>query len=249
MNSRMIGLTGIALLLGGCSQSKPPATAPGASTAPAASSSTKDGSAKTDGAPPAGGQAQSKPGDEAKPPTGSPAKAGPSIQQKIAMVQQTVSAPAAKPDYAWAIGLLDEVLAEEPNNPHALLLMMASAQLHGFVVATGDDPKPGYVLFMKSADAYRKVKHIGIPLTPQLRQMVPTILYNEACSYALAGEPDKAIASLGEALDAGFRDKANFDKDTDLDSLRDRDDFKKLAERFARKQPENQQDSPKSELK
>jgi tetratricopeptide (TPR) repeat protein len=61
--------------------------------------------------------------------------------------------------------------------------------------------------------------------------------YNFACVYAVgAGKiedkkqqyADRAMQLLQRAVQAGYRDKAHMDKDTDLDSLRDREDFKKL---------------------
>jgi tetratricopeptide (TPR) repeat protein len=61
--------------------------------------------------------------------------------------------------------------------------------------------------------------------------------YNFACVYAvasgkIAGQKDKyarrAIELLQRAVKAGYKDAANMKKDTDLDSLRRREDFKKL---------------------
>jgi serine/threonine protein kinase/tetratricopeptide (TPR) repeat protein len=62
-------------------------------------------------------------------------------------------------------------------------------------------------------------------------------LYNFACIYAVASAKDKArqeehaqraVALLRQAVKAGFTDVALMKKDTDLDPLRQRDDFKKL---------------------
>jgi hypothetical protein len=71
------------------------------------------------------------------------------------------------------------------------------------------------------------------------------LLYNAACFRAIAAamqaktsgadaqrlpkeHADKAMAWLTKAVAAGFSNRAHMEKDTDLDYLRDRDDFKKL---------------------
>jgi serine/threonine protein kinase/tetratricopeptide (TPR) repeat protein len=67
----------------------------------------------------------------------------------------------------------------------------------------------------------------------------PDDLYNAACGYALcvslADKPEtrekyaaRAIELLGKAVAKGYKDAAHMKKDTDLDALRQRDDFKKL---------------------
>ena len=52
--------------------------------------------------------------------------------------------------------------------------------------------------------------------------------YNLACSLALAGQPDEAIDSLSTAILLGYDDLAHLEVDPDLDSLRERPDFRAL---------------------
>jgi tetratricopeptide (TPR) repeat protein len=47
-----------------------------------------------------------------------------------------------------------------------------------------------------------------------------TILFNLACSHALASERDKALSRLDEAVDAGFGPRAAIEGDEDLATLR-----------------------------
>ena len=54
-------------------------------------------------------------------------------------------------------------------------------------------------------------------------------LYNAACASALLGNSDAALPYFAKAIDAGFKDKEQVEKDTDLASLRDDDRFKKLV--------------------
>jgi hypothetical protein len=61
-------------------------------------------------------------------------------------------------------------------------------------------------------------------------------MYNMACFHALmipkssdgAMEADRAMEWLKQAVAAGYKDVELFKKDTDLETLRQRDDFKKL---------------------
>jgi serine/threonine protein kinase/tetratricopeptide (TPR) repeat protein len=76
---------------------------------------------------------------------------------------------------------------------------------------------------------------------------IPTVgadeWYNFACIYALAGSKaaakrreyaDQAMKMLLRAVQGGFTDAAHMTKDMDLDSLRQRADFKKLLESLAK---------------
>lgn len=58
-----------------------------------------------------------------------------------------------------------------------------------------------------------------------------TARYNLACAYALTGERDLALGSLGEAIDAGFTAADGMKNDPDLASLRSDPQFGKLLER------------------
>lgn len=56
-------------------------------------------------------------------------------------------------------------------------------------------------------------------------------LYNFACYHALFGDKQEAIAMLNKAVDKGFCNLAKLEGDSDLDSLRQLDGFKKVEER------------------
>jgi adenylate cyclase len=56
------------------------------------------------------------------------------------------------------------------------------------------------------------------------------MLYNIACSYALIGMPDEALASLETAVDRGFGHKEWIEHDSDLDSIRDTPRFQAIAQ-------------------
>jgi Flp pilus assembly protein TadD len=54
------------------------------------------------------------------------------------------------------------------------------------------------------------------------------IAYNVACLFSLEGETERAFVSLQQAVDGGFVRKDWFEKDPDLDPLRDDARFKEL---------------------
>ncbi len=60
-----------------------------------------------------------------------------------------------------------------------------------------------------------------------------TATYNIACGYALLGEKKEALDWLEKAVEAGWTDFAHIRRDSDLDSIRGEDRYKKLIERDA----------------
>jgi hypothetical protein len=82
-------------------------------------------------------------------------------------------------------------------------------------------------------------------------------LYNAACRLALCGPlaekddklldakrkelaqsyGDRAMAMLRQAVKNGYKDVTHMKKDTDLDSLRQREDFQQLLRELEAKQP------------
>ena len=61
-----------------------------------------------------------------------------------------------------------------------------------------------------------------------IREENPVVWYNLACMRAQLGHGNAAMEALQHALDLGFDQTALLASDSDLDSLRDRDDFKAL---------------------
>ena len=56
----------------------------------------------------------------------------------------------------------------------------------------------------------------------------PVVLYNVACFYAMAGNPERAMELLERAVENGWGDRAWLETDSDLDSLRNDDRFKAI---------------------
>ena len=77
--------------------------------------------------------------------------------------------------------------------------------------------------------------------------------YDFACVYAVAGGKstdkrkeyaDRAMELLQKAVKGGYKDAAHMAKDTDLDALRGRDDFKKLMEELGKQKPAENKKMP-----
>src|SRR5687768_16661610 len=66
----------------------------------------------------------------------------------------------------------------------------------------------------------------------ELRPDEPVAHYNLACSLALIGQHDEALARLRIAMSMGFRDAGFIRKDRDLKSLRDDPRFEALLREF-----------------
>ena len=56
----------------------------------------------------------------------------------------------------------------------------------------------------------------------------PLVAYNTACSWAVAGADEEALAWLSKAVEKGFRDTHLLDNDSNFDSLRASDGFQAL---------------------
>ena len=142
-------------------------------------------------------------------------------------------------DLAQAEKILEEAMTKHSGNRQTLLLLAETYQQHGIQLAQAGGTDYSY--FVKSAQQLRKVFELQPdmkkPASAQLQQFVSTVLYNEACAFARGGDSDKAMASLREALDAGFNQRELFDTDEDLKSLRELPEFKELKESTRKKDP------------
>jgi len=71
----------------------------------------------------------------------------------------------------------------------------------------------------------------SLPIDRRLVELLPedcVARYNLACSLAMCGQPQDALAQLRQAIDAGYNDFGYLEMDSDLDSLRDEPEFKKI---------------------
>ncbi len=140
------------------------------------------------------------------------------------------------------VGSLVAAKAKEfPEDRNVQLLAASVTQSVAFGIL--NDPtkrKEANKYFHASAKYARHLKKIlkgNVP--PAWTEQYATILYNDACSFALDGDKDRAIKVLKEAVDAGFREYNVIKDDADFQSLRDdpkyRDQFQKLVDQVKAK--------------
>ena len=130
-----------------------------------------------------------------------------------------------------ALKALDEVLAIDPDNRQALTLTSMVAQRQAAVFKRPQNS----ALYLKSADALRKVVALKVDLSADEKAHMPEVFYNEACTFAIAGESGRALKALAESIDAGFALADHFDTDAELDSLRKLPEFQALQRKLERK--------------
>ncbi|HLO98492.1 MAG TPA: hypothetical protein VK171_07850, partial [Fimbriimonas sp.] len=82
---------------------------------------------------------------------------------------------------------------------------------------------------MAAYDA-KKYKEAIAGLEKLVNRSDPSIAYNLACSYALDGQKDEAIAALKKAVAKGYRNHGQAAADSDFNSIKDREDFRKLLD-------------------
>ena len=60
------------------------------------------------------------------------------------------------------------------------------------------------------------------------QELISFLFYDEACAAALSNDPERAMKCLKESYAAGFKDLDHYEKDADLNSLRQRADYKEF---------------------
>jgi predicted Zn-dependent protease len=103
--------------------------------------------------------------------------------------------------------------------------------------------KPDYVeALIPLAEAYTRKGRFqdGLEIDKRLSSLCqddPTVHYNLACSYALVGDKDAAVATLQHAVALGYCDLKHLLRDEDLRSLVGHPGFKELIRHFPQPRP------------
>ncbi len=113
----------------------------------------------------------------------------------------------------FQIGIFEEALQDNPSNTEALRFLAHA-----------------YTLAGRTED--------GLSADQRLVALLPTdprARYNLACSNALSGKIEAALAVLREAVELGFDDLNLIKKDHDLDSLREEPGYQAIIEDLERR--------------
>jgi thiol-disulfide isomerase/thioredoxin len=142
----------------------------------------------------------------------------------VAQAEQSVQ----RGDLDEAIRRLDQALETEPNHRKALLFLAGCSEERA-----GDLGRPASsAYYLKSARAIRTLRNTYQPLTPQESALVGPLLYNEACTYAIDKQPEKALDALEESIEAGFANAELMAEDPELASIRALPRFKELTRKI-----------------
>jgi len=118
----------------------------------------------------------------------------------------------------------------------ALLVAIFSLMQAAAMQAAANDDPPGTARYYRqqAAAAYKAKDYAAaIENFKKAAELVPdhpTVIYNLACMYALAGRKNEALAALSKVAEMGLVFPA--EKDGDLASIKDTPDFKLILARF-----------------
>lgn len=130
-------------------------------------------------------------------------------------------------DYPTAQDLFARAIKADPTHREALLAAALLYEREAMQLSRPASSQP----FLKSAEAFRKVRDLGPKLTDQEKLGLAVILYNEACTLAINGEFARALKALSESVDAGFSGFELLDNDRELDPLRKFPEFQEIQRR------------------
>jgi adenylate cyclase len=110
-----------------------------------------------------------------------------------------------------------------------LLRRQLLERLPNHLLQNPDDARAHIIYAIKLAEVNRKDEAIreGTQAT-ELSPGDPVMLYNVTCLCSQLGEPQRAVETLGQAIAAGYANFAWIKQDPDINSLRERADFKAL---------------------
>jgi len=113
-------------------------------------------------------------------------------------------------DISVEIQFYEGILAQDPDYVEALLLLAEAYTKAG--------------LYEKGLEADQRLA--------KLLPKDPSVHYNLACSWALTGHRDEALATIEHAIGLGFSDVELLMNDEDLALLHDEDEFARLIAQF-----------------
>ena len=140
-----------------------------------------------------------------------------------------------RPDDATVLALAVSALDASGNKAAAeAVAREVVAGLRHQIELDPDNVRAHYMLAGSLARlGQREAGKVEIEAALRLRPDDYTTLYNAACFYSLAGEPERAIDLLERAFGLGGGNRDWFEHDSDLDPLRSHPRFQHMMERLA----------------
>jgi hypothetical protein len=133
-------------------------------------------------------------------------------------------------DAAAGAGWAERGLAKWPDDRGLHRAAIAWNQRRAMSLAHSGETLLARRYFSKSGQQAETFQTQFADLSEEDRKLVSGVLYNQGCSQALAGDAESAMASLQDAVRAGFQDVKLLQTDPDLASLRELPEFAALLE-------------------
>ena len=142
-------------------------------------------------------------------------------------------------NFPESIKLIEKAVKAAPKMGRARYLAAQIYQVYGTRTANkkGKESKAkahkAYLASAKHFRAFMKTED-GKRFGGRVKSYAAVVYYNEACAHASGGKPEKAMASLSEALKSGFSDTGLLESDKDLEPLRKLAKFKSLIPKYVK---------------
>ncbi|HTJ73826.1 MAG TPA: site-2 protease family protein [Acidimicrobiales bacterium] len=149
------------------------------------------------------------------------------VQRTVALANGELEGPLA-PGWVWCNDIVAAMVAARVVMAAGLLDRLIE-ELNTLPQLPGPPKTNGYralQLGLHHAGRFREAARVGDLLFFQ--DPDPLVAYNVACSWALAGGTEEALAWLDRAVEHGFRDSALLDQDNNFDRIRETDGFRAL---------------------
>jgi thiol-disulfide isomerase/thioredoxin len=141
-------------------------------------------------------------------------KRDPATRKAIAAAQRHLR----NRDLPGAIGVLEAALV---GNPDDIDLLFNVARLN-MGLAMADPEKPDLARLLRAADSLGRMLKADPKLVgnPGFRSFAGMFYFDVACALGNGGKPDESLKILREAVDVGFTDFSQLEKESDLESVR-----------------------------
>lgn len=134
---------------------------------------------------------------------------------------------AAGADFEKAVELLEEVHNDFPDEFEVTVSYIVATQQLASQRSQGERVD-GNEFYYKSAKVAREIMN-NEDLEDDVRSLIATAIYNEACSFGVDGKKEDAMKVLKEAFDYGFDKYDLATNDKDFGDLLETDEFKELV--------------------
>jgi thiol-disulfide isomerase/thioredoxin len=146
------------------------------------------------------------------------AKDKPSIKAQVREAQEV-----AGEDLPKAISILEKALKISPDDHNALFLLGAMTVYQG---NKSEEKAERISMFHKATDAFAKILKLYKDLTPNEKKFFIMSQVGEARALSIEGKPEKALATIKQALAGGFDDFDTLETEKDLEAARKLPEFK-----------------------